>query len=277
MNKLVLTGALLLSLLIGGCGNGGVQEETAIRKEPYEKTEFLMGTYVTVRVYDEGKEAVLEEAFAHVEELADKITVNEPGSEIDAINAVAGTEAVELSEDIYPLVRSAWDYSKASDGNFDLSIGPITELWHIGFEDARKPEQSEIDAALALVDYERVVLDDAARTVQLADAAMRLDLGAIAKGYITDEVKDLLAENGVTTAIIHLGGNVYVMGGSPLREGESWNVGIQDPMAARGETIGKTKQKNRSIVTSGIYERYIEVEGVSYHHLMDPENGLSVR
>ena len=252
MNKLVLTGALLLSLLIGGCGNGGVQEETAIRKEPYEKTEFLMGTYVTVRVYDEGKEAVLEEAFAHVEELADKITVNEPGSEIDAINAVAGTEAVELSEDIYPLVRSAWDYSKASDGNFDLSIGPITELWHIGFEDARKPEQSEIDAALALVDYERVVLDDAARTVQLADAAMRLDLGAIAKGYITDEVKDLLAENGVTTAIIDLGGNVYVMGGSPLREGESWNVGIQDPMAARGETSGKTKQKNRSIVTPGI-------------------------
>ncbi|CZR09276.1 thiamine biosynthesis lipoprotein [Trichococcus flocculiformis] len=273
INKASLAGALSLALLFGGCANGDVQEETAIRKEPYEKTEFLMGTYVTVRVYDEGKEAVLEEAFAHVEELADKITVNEPGSEIDAINAVAGTEAVELSEDIYPLVRSAWDYSKASDGNFDLSIGPITELWHIGFEDARKPEQSEIDAALALVDYERVVLDDAARTVQLADAAMRLDLGAIAKGYITDEVKDLLAENGVTTAIIDLGGNVYVMGGSPLREGESWNVGIQDPMAARGETIGKTKQKNRSIVTSGIYERYIEVEGVSYHHLMDPETG----
>ena len=277
MNKLVLTGALLLSLLIGGCGNGGVQEETAIRKEPYEKTEFLMGTYVTVRVYDEGKEAVLEEAFAHVEELADKITVNEPGSEIDAINAVAGTEAVELSEDIYPLVRSAWDYSKASDGNFDLSIGPITELWHIGFEDARKPEQSEIDAALALVDYERVVLDDAARTVQLADAAMRLDLGAIAKGYITDEVKDLLAENGVTTAIIDLGGNVYVMGGSPLREGESWNVGIQDPMAARGETIGKTKQKNRSIVTSGIYERYIRSGGCQLSPSDGSGNGLSVR
>lgn len=108
-------------------------------------------------------------------------------------------------------------------------MGRSRNCGNTGFEDARKPEQSEIDAALALVDYERVVLDDAARTVQLADAAMRLDLGAIAKGYITDEVKDLLAENGVTTAIIDLGGNVYVMGGSPLREGESWNVGIQDP------------------------------------------------
>jgi thiamine biosynthesis lipoprotein len=273
INKTGLAGMLSLALLFGACSNTDTQEETAIRKEPYEKTEFLMGTYVTVRVYDEGKEAVLEKAFDRVEALADKITVNEAGSEIDAVNAAAGTAAVELSEDVYPLVESALAYSKASNGDFELSIGPITELWHIGFDDARKPEQSEIDSALTLVDYERVVLDDAAQTVQLADAGMRLDLGAIAKGYITDEVKELLVEEGVTTAIIDLGGNVYVLGGSPLREGESWNVGIQDPLAARGETIGKTKQKDRSIVTSGIYERYIEVDGVSYHHLMDPETG----
>ncbi|WP_108032840.1 FAD:protein FMN transferase [Trichococcus patagoniensis] len=273
MSKTGAAGLVLFSLLFAGCGNAAVDEETAVRKEPYEKTEFLMGTYVTVRVYDEGKEFVLEEAFDRVEDLADKITVNEPGSEVDAVNAAAGVEAIQLSEDVYPLVRSAWDYSEASDGNFDLAIGPITELWHIGFEDARKPEQSEIDAALTLVDYERVVLDDSAQTVQLADAGMLLDLGAIAKGYITDQVKQLLVEEGVTTAIIDLGGNVYVLGGSPLREGESWNVGIQDPLAARGETIGKTKQKDRSIVTSGIYERYIEVDGVSYHHLMDPETG----
>lgn len=272
-NKAGLAGTLLLALLFAGCGNAAVEEEAALRKEPYEKTEFLMGTYVTVRVYDEGKEAVLEEAFDRVEALADKITVNEPGSEIDKVNAAAGAEAVQLSEDIYPLVRSAWEYSEASGGDFDLSIGPITELWHIGFDDARKPEQSEIDAALTLVDHERVVLDDEAQTVRLEGAGMRLDLGAIAKGYITDEVKELLVEEGVTTAIIDLGGNVYVLGGSPLREGEAWNVGIQDPLAARGETIGKTKQKDRSIVTSGIYERYIEVDGVSYHHLMDPETG----
>ena len=150
MNKAGLAGMLSLALLFGGCGNGDVQEETAIRKEPYEKTEFLMGTYVTVRIYDEGKEAVLEEAFDRVAELADKITVNEPGSEIDAVNAAAGIEAVQLSDDVYPLVRSAWDYSEASNGDFELSIGPITELWHIGFDDARKPEQSEIDAALTL-------------------------------------------------------------------------------------------------------------------------------
>lgn len=273
MSKAGAAGLVLSALLFTGCGNAAVDGETVVLKEPYEKTEFLMGTYVTVRVYDEGKEAVLESAFERVEELAGKITVNEPGSEIDAVNLSAGAGAIVLSEDVYPLVRSAWDYSEASDGDFDLSIGPITELWHIGFEDARKPEQSEIDAALALVDHERVVLDDAAQTVMLADAGMRIDLGAIAKGYITDEVKELLVEEGVTTAIIDLGGNVYVLGGSPLREGEAWNVGIQDPLAERGQTIGKTRQKDRSIVTSGIYERYIEVDGVTYHHLMDPETG----
>lgn len=266
---------LFVFVLLSGCGN---KEETAsgaaaIRKEPYEKTEFLMGTYVTVRIYDEGKEAVVEKALDRVEELADKVTVNEPGSEIDKVNQAAGIEAIQISEDAYTLVKSASEYSELSDGDFDFAIGPITELWHIGFDDARKPEQSEIDAALSLVDYGKVVLDDANRTVFLEEAGMSLDLGAIAKGYITDEVKELLDAEGVTTAIIDLGGNVYAMGGSPLRDGESWNVGIQDPLATRGEIIGKTKQKNHSIVTSGIYERYIEVDGVTYHHLMDPETG----
>lgn len=270
-----IIGFLTFGLFLGGCsGKDDAAVGTAtILKEPYEKTEFLMGTYVTVRIYDEGKEAVLEKAFDRVKELADKVTVNEPGSEIDKVNQAAGSEAIQISEDAYTLVKSAAEYSELSKGDFDFAIGPITELWHIGFDDARKPEQSEIDAALPLVDYEKVVLDDANRTVFLTEEGMRLDLGAIAKGYITDEVEELLDAEGVTTAIIDLGGNVYVMGGSPLRDGESWNVGIQDPLAARGETIGKTKQKNRSIVTSGIYERYIEVDGVTYHHLMDPETG----
>lgn len=268
-------GFLALGLFLGGCsGKDDAAVGTAtMLKEPYEKTAFLMGTYVTLRIYDEGKEAVLQKAFDRVEELADKVTVNEPGSEIDKVNQAAGSEAIELSEDAYTLVKSASEYSEMSNGDFDFAIGPITELWHIGFDDARKPEQSEIDAALPLVDYKKVVLDDANRTVFLEEAGMLLDLGAIAKGYITDEVKELLDAEDVTTAIIDLGGNVYVMGGSPLRDGESWNVGIQDPLAARGETIGKTKQKNRSIVTSGIYERYIEVDGITYHHLMDPKTG----
>ncbi|MBM6615197.1 FAD:protein FMN transferase [Desemzia sp. RIT804] len=257
-------------LLLAGCGS---KEEQALLTTPYEQTEFLMGTYVTLRVYDEGKEGVLEEAFARVEELADKVTVNEPGSEIDKVNQAAGEEAVELSDDVYPLIETAAEYSEVSNGGFDYTVGPITDLWRIGFDDARKPDQSEIDAMLPLVDYSKVELDAENQSIFLTQPGMALDLGAIAKGYIADEIKVLFEEAEVTTAIIDLGGNVVVLGGSPTRQGEAWNIGIQDPMSERGETVGKTKQKDRSIVTSGIYERYLEVDGEIYHHLMNPETG----
>lgn len=265
-----LTG--LCFLLLAACSSG-VEEEQTLLKTPYEQTEFLMGTYVTLRVYDEGKEAVLEQGFKRVEELADKITVNEPDSEIDKINELAGKEAVELSDEVYPLVEAAAEYSEVSDGGFDYTVGPITDLWRIGFDDARKPEQSEIDAALNLVDFSKVEFDTENKSVFLTEEGMALDLGAIAKGYIADEIRKLFEDSGVTTAIIDLGGNVIVMGGSPTREGEAWNVGIQDPLSERGETVGKTAQKNRSIVTSGIYERYLEVDGEIYHHLMNPQTG----
>lgn len=259
-----------LFLFLAGCGS---EEEQALLTSPYEQTEFLMGTYVTLRVYDEGKEAVLKDAFARVEELADKVTVNEPGSEIDQVNEAAGKEAVELSDDVYPLIATAAEYSEISNGGFDYTIGPITDLWRIGFDDARKPEQEEIDAVLTLVDYSKVELNAENQSIFLTQPGMALDLGAIAKGYIADEIKVLFEEAEVTTAIIDLGGNVIVMGGSPTQKGEAWNIGIQDPLSERGETVGKTKQKDRSIVTSGIYERYLEVDGEIYHHLMNPKTG----
>lgn len=260
----------IVFLVVAGCSS---KEEQDLLTTPYEQTEFLMGTYVTLRVYDEGKEDILEEGFAKVEELAGKVTTNEPGSEIDKVNESAGEEAVALSADVYPLIETAAEYSEVSNGGFDYTVGPITNLWRIGFDDARKPEKSEIDTVLPLVDYSKVELDATEQTIFLTEKGMALDLGAIAKGYIADELKVLFEEAGVTTAIIDLGGNVVVLGGSPTRKGEAWNIGIQDPLSERGETVGKTKQKNRSIVTSGIYERYLEVDGEIYHHLMNPKTG----
>lgn len=261
---------LCLVFLLAACGS---KEEQGLVQSPYEQTEFLMGTYVTLRVYDEGQEDVLGEGFARASELADKITVNEPGSEIDKVNEAAGKEPVAVSDDVYPLIETAAEYSGISEGGFDYTVGPITDLWRIGFDDARKPEQSEIDAVLPLVDYTKVELNAKNQTVFLTEPGMKIDLGAIAKGYIADEIKKLFEEAGVTTAIIDLGGNVVVMGGSPTREGEAWSIGIQDPLSERGEVVGTTMQKDRSIVTSGIYERYIEVDNEMYHHLMNPETG----
>lgn len=272
---IMIVGCMVLFLfMIAGCSTKkAATGAPKINKEPYSDQQTLIGTYVQIRIYDDGKEEVLEKAFDKVKDLGDRITVNEKGSEIDEINDQAGIKPVKVSDDVYELVKRAYEYSADSDGGFDMAIGPVTQLWHIGFPDARKPSQEEIDEALKLVDYTKVKLDDKEKTVYLEEKGMALDLGAIAKGFITDEVVKVLEENDVTTAIVDLGGNIYVLGNSPREEGADWNVGIQDPNQARNTVIGKIKESNKTLVTSGIYERYLEVDGQKYHHLFDPDMG----
>lgn len=276
-----LTMAALLLVGLAGCQDKKEPTESSsasevtpakgLRKEPYAQEEFLLGTYTRIRVYDEGKKEALQPAFDRIKELGDKITINQTGSEIDAINAAAGKEPVKVSEDIYGLLKTAYDYSDSSNGGFNMAIGAITQLWRIGFDDARKPEQAEIDEALQHIDYHKIKFDDAGQTVYLEDPDMILDLGAIAKGYIADEAAAVLRDHGVTSAIVDLGGNIYVVGQS--WRGAPWNVGIQDPNNARGSVLGSIEETDKTIVTSGIYERYLEVDGKTYHHIFDSKTG----
>ncbi len=282
MRKKLLFSLITLSIsfmVLTGCTNSTKNTttessaSTKILKDPYSDGQFLLGTYVRIRVYDEGKESALKPAFDRVKELGDKITINQKGSEIDEVNEQAGIKPVKVSDDVYTLVKRAYEYSQDSQGGFDMAIGAITQLWRIGFDDARKPSQEEIDQALKLVDYHKIELNDKEKTVYLKEKGMIIDLGAIAKGYITDEVVKVLKKQGVTTAIVDLGGNVYVLGYSPRGENQDWTVGIQDPNMARGSVLGSIKERNKTLVTSGIYERYLEVDGKKYHHLFDPKTG----
>ena len=282
MRKKLLFSLITLGIsfmVLTGCTNSAKKTttessaSTKILKDPYSDEQFLLGTYVRIRVYDEGKEAALKPAFDRVKELGDKITINQKGSEIDEVNEQAGIKPVKVSDDVYTLVKRAYEYSQYSQGGFDMAIGAITQLWRIGFDDARKPSQEEIDQALKLVDYHKIELNDQEKTVYLKEKGMIIDLGAIAKGYITDEVVKVLKKQGVTTAIVDLGGNVYVLGHSPRGENQDWTVGIQDPNMARGSVLGSIKERNKTLVTSGIYERYLEVDGKKYHHLFDPKTG----
>lgn len=264
---------MLLSLVavitLTACGS----KKPTINQQAYSDQQFLMGTYVKVQIFDEGKKDVLKKAFDRVKTLADEITVNEPGSEIDKVNEQAGVSPVKLSNDVYPLVKSAYEYSETYEEGFDMTIGPITQMWHIGFDDARKPSQAEIDKALPLVDHNKVELNDKDQSIFLKEKGMELDLGAIAKGYITDEVVKVLKDNDVTTAVVDLGGNVYILGDSPKKDKELWTVGIQDPNQARNKVVGTVTGKNQSLVTSGVYERNLRVNGEVFHHLFDPKTG----
>lgn len=268
---------LLLSmiLILSGCGSDSTENERTLADKPYEETEFLMGTVVRVTIYDQGKEEVLSKAFDRIKELAEFITTEdeEEHSMIKAINESAGREPVSVSSDLFALINSALTYSEKTEGSFDLTIGPITNLWRIGYPDARVPEPNEIEKALSLVDYKQVELNEENQTVYLSQEGMKIDLGAIAKGFITDETVKVLRDNDVETAIIDLGGNIFVMGNSPRDVKEKWQVGIQDPFEERGKIIGSIPLSNQSMVTSGVYERFLEADGKKYHHLMNPETG----
>lgn len=272
---IALTFSLILVALTScsATAHEGAKPAAKVVQTPIEDTQFLMGTVVQIKIYHAQKEAALKDAFARVKELANKITVNQKGSEVDHINDEAGKEPVKVSDDVFYLIKRAKYYSNNSAGSFDLAIGPITSLWHIGFDDARKPSQAEIDRELKFVNYKNVVLNERKKTVYLKEVGMKLDLGGIAKGYITDEVVKVLKNDGVNTAIVDLGGNIFVMGHSPKGSKQPWTVGIQDPKSPRGTSLGKLPATNKTIVTSGIYERYLKVGNKTYMHLMNPKTG----
>lgn len=253
--------------------SASIKTPREIIKSPVKKTDFLLGTAVSLSVYHPNTEEVLDRAFEMVKDLENRITVNASGSEVDAVNDAAGDHAVQVSDDVYDLIKQGIQYSAEFDGAFDITVGPLTSLWRIGFPDARKPSQEEIDAALPLVGYQKVTLDDANKTVFLTQKGMQLDLGGIAKGFIADKLWDFFKQEGITTSVIDLGGNIVVMGGSPARDGVAWNVGLQDPFESRGTTFGTILEKDKTIVTSGIYERYLEVDGQTYHHILNPKTG----
>ena len=162
LKKRLLPFVLLLCLLtIAGCSTdqtteGKQENNTSLLSDPYTDEQFLLGTYVRIRIYDEGKEDVLKPAFDRVKELGDKSrSIKAAPKLMKSINK-RGIKPVKVSDDVYRLLKRAYEYSEDSHGGFDMAIGPITQLWRIGFDDARKPSQAEIDEALKLVDYHKV-------------------------------------------------------------------------------------------------------------------------
>ena len=160
MNKFKMAVILFLShLLLVGCGKQK-ESDAGVTSTPYKRTEFLMGTVVTIKIYDKDKEAVLDHVFDRIELLASQITVNEEGSIVDEINENAGRKPLQVPDDIYRLVKAGKEYSGYSGGDFDITIGPLTNLWHIGFPDEKKPTQSEIDAVLPFINYSKIELNE---------------------------------------------------------------------------------------------------------------------
>jgi len=250
---------------------------TACSAGPADRTDLVLGTVCSIRILDGGSQAALDAAFARLRQIEEEMSANTTGTVVAAINAGAGQAPVSAPADVRYVTGKALQYASLSHGAFDPTIGPIVKLWNIGMDGERIPAPEEIRNALPLVDYTAVKIDDTAGTIFLPRAGMRLDLGAIAKGYAADEVARILKEKHVKAAVIDLGGNIEVLG--KKSDGSQWRVGIQNPFDNRGAYIGvATLPGGSTVVTSGVYERFfIGPDGTRYHHILDTHTGSPVR
>lgn len=251
------------------------KNDTALRRNAVEKSEFLMGTVVTLRVFDgdtDKGDRAANKAIARIREIESLMSLNIENSEINQINKRAGVGAVKVSDDTLKVVQRGVYYSELSEGLFDITVGPLVQLWAIGTEEARIPDEDEIQKALGLIDYKQVNINKETNEILLDKDGMVLDLGGIAKGYAADEAKKVLVSEGVEHAIINLGGNILTLGGK--YDGGPWNIGIKDPYQPTGSLLGVARVEDQTVVTSGDYERYFEKGGERFHHILNPFSGF---
>lgn len=234
----------------------------------YSYSAVLMGSPILLKLFSHD-EALAARVFRLIKQYEDLLTVNRAHSQVMDINHAAGLHAVKVSSPVYALIKCAKAASLLPGSAFNLTIGPLVKRWRIGFRGDSVPPAEEIARLLTLTQPQQVELNDADESVFLAQPGMEIDLGAIAKGYIADRVRDFLRQQGIAQGLINLGGNVQTLGAP---EG-GWSIGLKKPFSTSGETIGTLDIANQSVVTSGVYERFFEQDGRRYHHILDPRTG----
>ena len=277
MKKLALLVGVTLFVLLGCAGND-------MSSHVHQRTETLMNAPIDIRIFDlectginsDDRCTLLDEAFDLLFDLERRWTVHNVGGEVERINEMAGVTPVLVEENTFYLIEQAIYYSIYSDWLFNAAIGPLTQLWSIGRDAARRPIEDEITKTLPLLDPMRITLDSEAHTVFLEDAGMRLDLGAIAKGYMADLVVELFVRNNVNRALLIIGGEVIALGGR--QDGSPFRVAIQNPFPSSigNELVGTIPLYNQAAITSGTYNRYFldQTTGTRYHHIFDSRTGL---
>ena len=244
------------------------------KEDKISSTYYNLGTINEITLYNIKKEhgkRILKECESILIDIDNKMSCQISYSEISKINDNAGIDYVRVSDDTFKVIKEAIDFSKASNDTFDISIGPIIDLWGIGTDNAKVPTKEDIQSKLSLVNYKNILLDENTHSVKLSKKNMKIDLGGIAKGYAADKIYAYLKEENLESALINLGGNIYALG--TKSNNQPFSIGIQDPTKVRGNSIGNIKISNKSVVTSGIYERYLEVNDKIYHHMLDPHTG----
>ena len=285
MKKLSLIFLLIITVIISqtSCsvkhvGNLNTDED---QKAPVSKEGFFFDTVCTITIFDmenmskDHAEGAIDEAYKEAAKYEKIFSRQSESSELWNLNH---SGELEVSDDLFTVIQTGLKYGDFSDGKFDITMGAVLDLWNFNKEGSNKlPKEEAVSKALETVDYKKVEtieLNDSSNLVKTAGSGSEIDLGGIAKGYICDRISEFLTDRGVTSAIVNLGGNITVIGEKPGHK--PFKVAIEKPFSERKDMIGIVKMKNGTIVTSGIYERYMEVGGKKFHHILDPKTGWPV-
>ncbi len=286
MKKIFTLLALITILIIPqlGCNSQG-------NNLGVEKTSFHMDTSCRITIYSmSGVEemskkeqeqraiSLITDSYRLCDEYEKLLSKTIVGSDVYNINN-AGGQAVEVDESTIEVIQKGIEYGDISQGAFDITIGEVTKLWDFSGADkeaGQVPDEKAIAEAVSHVNYKEVVIEG--NTVKLLDPEAEIDLGGIAKGYVADRVADYLESQGVTSGVVSLGGNIVVIGqkGKALdnSSGTEFSIGIRDPFEESGtELLGVLACEDKTVVTSGTYERYFEIDEKRYHHVLNPKTG----
>ena len=236
-------------------------------------TDGIMGTRIVVELWSENRgqgDAAIDTVLAEMRHVDESMSTYKPSSEVSRVNAHAADGPMKISKELFGLLRTALEYSRITDGAFDITYASVGYLYD--FRKRVRPDDAAIGKALPAVNYRHVMLDEKNQTVRFSQQGVRIDLGGIAKGYAVDCGIEALQARGVTRAFVSAGGDSRIIGD---RFGKPWMVGIRDPRAGPGSVITRIPLTDAAMSTSGDYERFFEEDGVRFHHIIDPHTGHS--
>lgn len=284
--SMVFIFTLVLSLILTGCisngpGKNNSKDSPGIGKQKDDlvlvrKQQFVLGTLGEINVYskteEEGYQAIAL-AYERIREIEDLMSASIEDSDIYNINKNAGIKTTEVSPETMKVILEGIDYYDTSKKTFNIGLGSLISLWGIGSDTPRVPTAEEIMEAKNHIDLNQLEISEKDNSVFIKDPKMSLDLGGIAKGYAVDEAMRTLKENGISSGIVNLGGDIFVFG--TKNDSSLWKVGVTNPEVGNsGSPMARIIMTDKSIVTSGDYERFFIEDGIKYHHIIDFNTGM---